>query len=65
MFDLPATTASLDSIHEDARKFYTKSEDGASFTLDHKALASSFFETSKALKSERKIRADFEKRSKE
>ena len=64
MFDLPATTASLDSIHEDARKFYVKSDDG-SYALDAKALASSFFETSKALKNERKIRSDFEKRSKE
>ena len=65
MFDLPATAASLDSIHEDARKFYAKSEDGATYNLDPKALASSFFETSKALKNERKIRSDFEKRSKE
>lgn len=65
MFDLPATAASLDSIHEDARKFYIKSEDGASYNLDPKALASSFFETSKALKNERKIRTDFEKRNKE
>lgn len=65
MFDLPATITALDSIQEDARKFYVKSEDGTSYNLDSKAVATSFLETSKALKNERKIRTDFERRAKE
>lgn len=64
MTDLPLSVDSLDKIQEDARKFYSKGEDG-NYQLDAKALATSFFETSKALKSERKIRSDFEKIAKE
>lgn len=64
MNDLPMTTTSLDAIAEENRKFYKKGEDG-NYQLDALAVASSFLETNKALKSERKIRSDFEKRAKE
>lgn len=64
MHDLPLTTDSLERIAEENRKFYKKGDDG-NYQLDAQAVANSFLETNKALKSERKIRGDFEKRAKE
>ncbi len=64
MSDLPKTTDSLDRIAEEHRKFYQKGEEGA-YLLDPEAVANSFLETNKALKSERKIRTDAERKNKE